>query len=243
MVIKADRLFDGEAMHINYSIAIKGNMIVAVGNEKDFHLNGTIKRVNLNGCTILPGLIEGHSHLFLHPYNEVKWDEQVLNESVAERTARAVTHAQKTLMAGFTTVRDLGTEGAGYADVGLKEAIEKGVVPGPRMIVATRAIVATGSYGPKLKNEMHTIIRGAAEADGVDALIKEVRTQIGNGADVIKVYADYRWGLNKKSAPTFTEEELKTVVAVASSSGRKVVAHAGTEEGMRRCILAGISNN
>lgn len=187
-------------------------------------------------------MIEGHSHLLLHPYNETKWDEQVMNESRAERTARAVVHANKTLLAGFTTVRDLGTEGAGYDDVGLKAAIEKGIIPGPRMIIATRAIVATGSYGPKTKNLDNELIRGAAEADGLDALIKETRTQIGNGADLVKVYADYRWGLTKTvSEPTFTLEELKTVVAVASSSGRKVVAHASTEEGMRRAILAGIS--
>lgn len=241
LVIKADRLFDGETMHSDYSVAVKGNVVVAVGNERDFHLNAPVRRIDLKGCTIIPGLIEGHSHLFLHPYNETKWVDQVLNESLAERTARAVVHAQKTLMAGFTTVRDLGTEGAGYADVGLKDAIEKGIVPGPRMIVATRAIVATGSYEPKLKNDANAIIKGAAEADGVDALIKEVRTQIGNGADVIKVYADYGWGLNKKAEPTFTVDELNTVVAIAASSGRKVVAHAGTAEGMRRSILAGIS--
>ena len=165
-----------------------------------------------------------------------------MNESRAERVARAVVHAKQTLLAGFTTVRDLGTEGAGYDDVGLKASIEKGIIPGPRMIIATRAIVATGSYGPKLNNLDNDLVRGAAQADGLDALIKETRTQIGNGADLIKVYADYRWGLHKGiSEPTFTLEELKTVVAVAASSGRKVVAHASTEEGMRRAILAGIS--
>jgi len=150
-------------------------------------------------------------------------------------------HARNTLMAGFTTVRDLGTEGAGFDDVGLKQAIEKGIVPGPRMLCATRAIVATGSYGPKeLSVDLETI-KGAAEADGMDGLIKEVRTQIGKGADVVKVYADYRWGVNKEAAPTFTIEELKKVVEVASSSNRIVVAHAATEEGMRRAILAGIT--
>lgn len=241
ILLKADRLFDGEMMHTGFVVAIKGNMIIAVGEEKNVQVTGPVKVIELKGKTILPGLIEGHSHLFLHPYNEAKWDDQVLNESIAERTARAVVHAQRTLMAGFTTVRDLGTEGAGYSDVGLKEAIEKQIVPGPRMIVATRAIVATGSYGPKLKNTEHVLIRGAAEADGEDALIKEVRTQIGNGADLIKVYADYRWGQNKTAEPTFTLEELKTVVAVASSSGRKVAAHSSTAEGMRRCVLAGIS--
>ncbi|MES2005285.1 MAG: amidohydrolase family protein [Bacteroidota bacterium] len=242
ILLKPDRLFDGETMHTNWAVLVVKNKIIAVGEAGSIHPDGAYRTIELRGKTLLPGLIEGHSHLLLHPYNETKWDEQVMNESRAERTARAVVHANKTLLAGFTTVRDLGTEGADYDDVGLKTAIEKGVIPGPRMIVATRAIVATGSYGPKTKNLANQLIRGAAEADGMDALIKETRTQIGNGADLIKVYADYRWGLDKKiSEPTFTLEELKTVVAVASSSGRKVVAHASTEEGMRRAILAGIS--
>ena len=191
--------------------------------------------------TYCPGLIEGHSHLFLHPYNETPWNDQVLKESRAERVARATVHAKKTLLAGFTTVRDLGTEGAGYDDVGLKQAIEKGIIPGPRMLVATRAIVATGSYGPKELNNDIDAPKGAAEADGMDALIKEVRTQIGKGADVIKVYADYRWGINKESMPTFTIDELKKVVEVAASSGRIVAVHATTAEGMRRAIIAGVT--
>ncbi|MDB5209273.1 MAG: amidohydrolase family protein [Sediminibacterium sp.] len=236
-----DRVFDGETMHSNWGVLVRKNMIIATGDASAIKPDGVYKTIELKGTTLLPGLIEGHSHLFLHPYNETKWDEQVMNESGAERTARAVVHAKKTLLAGFTTVRDLGTEGAGYDDVGLKTAIEKNIIPGPRMIIATRAIVATGSYGPKTKNTDNVLIKGAAEADGTDALIKETRTQIGNGADLIKVYADYRWGLNKTAQPTFTLEELKTVVAVAASTGRKVVAHASTEEGMRRAILAGIS--
>jgi imidazolonepropionase-like amidohydrolase len=235
------QVFDGVALHSNWVVWIKGHHIMAAGDAGTVQPTNPYKTIELKGTTLLPGLIEGHSHLLLHPYNEAKWDEQVLNESGAERVARAVVHADKTLLAGFTTVRDLGTEGAGYDDVGLKTAIEKGIIPGPRMIVATRAIVATGSYGPKIKNLSNIINRGAAEADGTDALIKEVRTQIGNGADLVKIYADYRWGLDKTTEPTFTLEELKTVVAVAASSGRKVVAHASTEEGMRRAALAGIS--
>lgn len=242
LLLKPDRVFDGVSVHANWAVLVEGNLISAAGEMGSIHPSGPVKIIELKGKTLLPGLIEGHSHLLLHPYNETKWDEQVMNEARSERVARAVVHAQKTLLAGFTTVRDLGTEGAGYDDVGLKSAIEKGVIPGPRMIIATRAIVATGSYGPKTKNLDNEIIRGAAEADGMDALIREARVQIGNGADLIKVYADYRWGLDKKkSEPTFTLEELKTLVSVVSSSGRKVVAHASTEEGMRRAILAGIS--
>jgi imidazolonepropionase-like amidohydrolase len=196
--------------------------------------------VDLPGMTLLPGLIEGHSHLFLHPYNETSWDDQVLKESRAERTARAIKHAEKTLLAGFTTVRDLGTEGAGYDDAGLKAAIAKGVVAGPRMLVATRALVATGSYGPKGFVAEMEVPQGAEEADGTDGLIKAVRTQIGRGADVIKVYADYRYGPNGETKPTFSLDELKLIVETARSSGRPVVAHASTAEGMRRATVAGV---
>jgi len=240
-LLKPDRVFDGEQMQEGWQVLVHNHLIEAAGP------GGTIKApsgaivMDLKGMTLLPGLIEGHSHLFLHPYNEVSWNDQVLKESRAERLARATVHARKTLLAGFTTTRDLGTEGAGYDDVGLKLAIGKGIIPGPHMLVATRAIVATGSYGPKeLSFDIESPVKGAAEADGIDALIKEVRTQIGKGADIIKVYADYRWGLNKKAAPTFTAEELKKAVEVAASAGRLVAVHASTAEGMRRAIQAGV---
>ncbi|MBF9253684.1 amidohydrolase family protein [Pontibacter sp. 172403-2] len=239
-LLKPDRVFDGAQMHEGWQVLVHGNKIEAAG--PNIQAPATATAIDLTGMTLLPGLIEGHSHLFLHPYNETSWNDQVLKESRAERTARAVVHAEKTLLAGFTTVRDLGTEGAAYDDAGLKQAINKGVVPGPRMLVATKAIVATGSYGPKVFSaDLDAPVLGAAEADGYDALIKEVRTQIGKGADIIKVYADYRWGSNGEARPTFTEEEFKTIVAVANSSGRPVVAHASTAEGMRRAIMAGVS--
>jgi imidazolonepropionase-like amidohydrolase len=152
-----------------------------------------------------------------------------------------VVHAKATLLAGFTTVRDLGTEGAGYDDVGLKTAINKGVVPGPRMLVATRAIVATGSYGPKVLVNETDLLKGAEEADGVDGITHAVRSQIGHGADVVKIYVDYRWGANSEAEPTFTLDELKTAVEVAKSSGRIVAVHSSTTEGMRRAILAGVT--
>ncbi|MBC5772685.1 amidohydrolase family protein [Pontibacter sp. KCTC 32443] len=238
-LLKPDRVFDGEKMHDNWQVLVKGDTIAAIGVITRAPANTKI--IELKGTTLLPGLIEGHSHLFLHPYNETPWNDQVLKESRAERVARATVHANNTLLAGFTTVRDLGTEGAGYDDVGLKQAIEKGVIPGPRMLIATKAIVATGSYGPKeLSYEIETPI-GAAVADGTEGLTREVREQMGKGADLIKVYTDYRWGLNQEAAPTFTLEEIKTIVEVAASGGRKVVAHASTPEGMRRAILAGVS--
>jgi imidazolonepropionase-like amidohydrolase len=235
------RVFDGENMYEGWVVLVKNNRIEFAGAPNSITVPANAQRIELPNTTLLPGFIEGHSHLFLHPYNETSWNDQVLNESRAERTARAVNHARQTLLAGFTTVRDLGTEGADFDDVGLKAAIDKGIIPGPRMIIATKAIVATGSYGPKLNNTDHTIIKGAAEADGVEGITKEVRDQIGRGADVIKLYADYRWGVNRESMPTFTIEEMKQAVAVAASSGRKVVAHASTAEAMKRCVLAGIS--
>jgi imidazolonepropionase-like amidohydrolase len=186
-------------------------------------------------------LIEGHSHLFLHPYNETPWEDQVLKESRAERTARAVNGARATLLAGFTTVRDLGTEGALYDDVGLKKAIEKGVIWGPRMIVATRAIVAKGTYAPKSENADIDLPQGAAEVGGLENMMAEVRTQIAKGADVIKLYADYRWGKNGEALPTFSIEEMALAVNLARNGGRQVVAHAASPEGMRRATLAGVA--
>ena len=240
-LLKPDRVFDGEQMHEGWVVLVLGDQIEAVGAASAVKAPSDVTVLDLKGTTLLPGLIEGHSHLFLHPYNEVSWDDQVLKESRAERLARATVHARRTLLAGFTTTRDLGTEGAGYDDAGLKKAIEKGIIPGPRMLVATRAIVATGSYGPKSLSSDIEAPRGAAEADGMDPLIKEVRTQIGKGADVVKIYVDYRWGPNKTAAPTFTIDELKKAVEVAGSSGRPVAVHATTAEGMRRAILAGVT--
>ena len=238
-LFKADRVFDGENMHTNWQVLVTGKKIDAVGDIISIPANTKI--IELPGTTLMPGMIEGHSHLFLHPYNETTWDNQVLTESRLERTARAINHAKATLMAGFTTVRDLGTEGAMYDDVALKKTIEKGIVPGPRMIVATRAIVARGTYGPKSDNVDIDLQQGAAEVGGIEEMKNEVRTQIGKGADVVKVYADYRWGKDKTTQPTFTTEELAAAVAIAKSGNRQVVAHAASPDGMRRAIVAGIS--
>ncbi|MCO6359232.1 metal-dependent hydrolase family protein [Roseivirga pacifica] len=235
-LLKPDRVFDGAEMHSDWVVAVKRNIITYAGPAKDI---GAKQIIELKGKTLMPGIIEGHSHILLHPYNETSWNDQVLVESVAERSARAVNHLKASLMAGVTTMRDLGSEGAGYADVGLKQAVEKGVIPGPRLLVAGKAIVATGSYGPAGFHEGVTVPLGAEAADGTD-LVRVTRDQIGHGADFIKVYADYRWGPNGMAAPTFTVEELKTIVAVAKSSGRYVVAHASSDEGMRRAIEAGV---
>lgn len=239
ILLKADRLFDGENLHNNWSVLVKNNLIEQVGVIQNIP-PGT-ETINLPATTLMPGMIEGHSHLFLHPYNETSWNDQVLKESRAERTARAVTHAQATLLAGFTTVRDLGTEGAMYDDAGLKKAIEKGVVPGPRMIVATRAIVAKGTYGPKSESPDVVLPQGAAEVAGLEEMANEVSTQISKGADVIKIYADYRWGQNGEALPTFSTEAIALAVSIAKSGGREVAVHSSTPEGMRRSIMAGVS--
>jgi imidazolonepropionase-like amidohydrolase len=242
IVLRPDRVFDGvnAEAHAGWIVLVTGNRITAAGPPDQVRAPAGARTIELPGTTLTPGLIEGHSHLLLHPYDETSWNDQVLRESVAERVARAVNHARATLMAGFTTVRDLGAEGAGYADIGLKEAIAKGVIPGPRMLVAGPAIVATGSYGPKGFIPEWPVHLGAEVADGIDAIARVTRDQIGKGADFIKVYADYRWGPNGEAMPTFTEEELALIVRIANSSGRPVVAHAATAEGMRRATMAGI---
>lgn len=234
-------VFDGTELRTGHSVLVTGDRITAVASTAALSVPAGCEVREFPEGTLLPGLIEGHSHLLLHPYNEVGWNEQVLNESFAERAIRGGVHARRSLQAGWTTMRDLGSEGAGYVDVGLKQAIEKGVIPGPRLLVAGKAIVATGSYGPKGFHEGVAVPLGAEEADGHDELIRVVRDQIGHGADLIKVYADYRWGPNGEAMPTFTEAELRTIVDVAASSGRQVVAHAATAEAMRRATLAGVT--
>ena len=240
-VLRPDALFDGHDMHTGWAVLVRGQKIAAAGPAASLHIPQGARTITLKGDTLMPGLIDNHTHMLLHPYDETSWTDQVLNEPLALRTARAVQHLRATLMAGYTTVRDLGTEGAGYADVGLKKAVAQGIIPGPRMVVVTRAIVATGSYGVKGAPE-HDLPLGAEEADGEDALIRVVRSQIGKGADWVKIYADYRWGPNGETAPTFSLEELKLVVRTASAAGRPVVAHASSDEGMRRAILAGFES-
>lgn len=241
-LLRPDRIFDGQEIRENWHVLVVNDKIVAAGDAKTVATvtqSSKAEIIDLKGCTLLPGFIEGHSHLFLHPYNETTWDDQVLKEARSLRTSRAVVHAKKTLMAGFTTVRDLGTEGAEFDDVGLKQAIQQGIIPGPRMIIATKALIATGSYAPKGFSTDVTVPQGAEEADGRDPLIRAVRNQIGKGADVIKIYADYRWGLMGEARPTFLIDEIKLIVETAQSSGRPVIAHAGSVEGMRRAILGG----
>ncbi len=243
-VLRPAGVFDGvtDRIHAGWVVVVRGNRIEAAGPASSVPVPPEAVTVELPGLTLLPGLIDLHSHLLLHPYDETPWDDQVLREPLALRVARAVVHAERTLRAGFTTLRDLGTEGAGYTDVGLKRAIEEGIIPGPRLVVTTRAIVATGSYAPRgFAPEASAPLLGAEEADGLEGVTRVTRDQIGRGADWIKVYADYGWGPGGEARPTFTLEELRRIVEVAGSAGRPVVAHASTPEGMRRAVEAGVA--
>lgn len=239
-LLKPEQVFDGEQTHAGWVVLVKGNFILYAGDADDAPATDVDRSIDLPGQTLLPGLIEGHSHILLHPYDETVWNDQVLKESIAERVTRAVNHVRNSLMAGVTTMRDLGSEGAGYADVGVRDSINKGIIPGPRLLVAGKALVATGSYGPKGFHEGVDVPLGAETADGYDDLVRVVRSQIGRNIDFIKVYADYRWGPDGAASPTFTQRELETIVEVTRSSGRPVVAHASTAEAMRRAILAGV---
>jgi imidazolonepropionase-like amidohydrolase len=235
-ILSPARVFDGDAMHEGWAVRVRGDRIEAVG--ADVSAPGAT-RIDLAGTTLMPGLVEGHSHILLHAYSETSWTDQVSREGLALRVARATNHLRATLNAGYTTVRDLGTEGAAYADVELRDAVKQGIIPGPRILASTRAIVATGTYQPHFVPEWN-VPQGAEEADGIDSLSRVVRDQIGRGADWIKLYADYRWGPNAGSHPTFSVEELKLAVETAKSAGVPVAVHANTAEGMRRATLAGV---
>jgi imidazolonepropionase-like amidohydrolase len=239
ILLKPARVFDGvnPQPHEGWSVLVVDDRIAAIG--QNFIIPSGTREIDLPGTTLIPGMIEGHSHLFLHPYNETLWDDQVLHEPLALRIARAVVQAGHTLDAGFTTERDLGTEGAGFADVGLKQAIEQGIVSGPRLLVSTKAIVARGAYGPKGYEPGVPIPQGAQEVAGVDETIRAVRDQVAGGADVVKFYADYHWGKGEPSRPTLSQAELDAGVAAAHDAGRLVAVHATTAEGMMRAVRAG----
>ena len=237
IVLNPARVFDGEAMHDGWTVVVRGGRIESAGPAGAAAPAGATT-IDLPGMTLMPGMIEAHSHVLLHPYNETPWNDQVAHELLGVRIARATNHLRDTLNAGFTTIRDLGTEGAGYADVGLKQAVNQGIIPGPRMLVATLAIVATGTYAPKGYPAEWSVPQGAQEADG-DALIRVVRDQAGKGADWIKVYGDYRAGPNGQTMPTFSQEEMTRIVDTARSIGRPVAVHSSTPEGMRRAVVAG----
>ncbi len=241
LVLKPARVYDGTALREGWVVVVRGTKIAAAGPESEVTVPAGARTIALPGTTLLPGLIDAHTHVLLHPYNEASWDDQVLKEPLGLRVCRATNHARATLLAGFTTIRDLGTEGAGYSDVGIKQALDQGIVPGPRMLVVTRAIVATGSYAPRGLAPEVRVPQGAEEADGIDALLRIVRDQIARGADWIKFYADFLWGPGSGARPTFTQAEMKRIVEVARQAGVRVAAHATSREGMRQASLAGVA--
>jgi len=243
-LLKADRVFDAtsEAAHSGWVVLVEGGKIAAVGPASEVSVPADAQTIDLPGATLLPGLIDAHSHIFLHPYNETLWNDQVLKETLPYRTIEAVQHVRDTLMAGFTALRDLGTEGAGYADVDVQRAINDGLIPGPHLFVATRATIAAHCYGPGpmgFRADMD-IPQGGIPVSGTAEMIDAVRDQAGHGADWIKLYADYHCGKSDGAVPTFTQEELNAGVEAAHSLGLPVAVHSTTPEGMRRAILAGV---
>ncbi|HMN07809.1 MAG TPA: amidohydrolase family protein [Gemmatimonadaceae bacterium] len=243
-VLRPARVWDGasDAAREGMVVVVVGDRIETVAPAGEVKVPAGARVIDLPGLTLTPGLIEAHSHILLHPYNETTWEDQVLREPTALRVARATNHVRATIQAGFTLLRDLGTEGAGYADVGVKQAIDQGIIPGPRLLVTTKAIVGRGSYGPRTFANDVEILQGAEEAGNREELVRAVRDQIKHGADWIKIYADYRWGPSGEARPGFTEDELRAAVEIAESSGRHVVVHAASAEGMRRATLAGVAN-
>lgn len=238
-ILRPDAVFDGQQLLAGWRVIVDGDRIGAAGPEIVAPADARV--VELAGMTLLPGLIDLHTHLLLHPYAERSWADQVLRDPESLRVARAVVAAKRTLEAGFTTVRDLGTEGAGEADVGLRRAIEEGVIPGPRLVCVTRAIVARGTYGPTGFHSGCCVPQGAEEVDGPEAILRATRMQIARGADWIKVYADYRFGPAGDARPTFSTDELALIVRVATDANVPVAAHATTAEAMHRATLAGVA--
>jgi imidazolonepropionase-like amidohydrolase len=221
-------------------IRISGNRIEAIGAELASQPGEAIE-LNLDGKFVLPGLIDLHSHLLLHPYNEASWNDQVLKEPLELRVIRGTLNARKDLESGFTTLRDLGTEGAEFADVAIRDAINQGMIPGPRVFAVTRALVTTGGYGPAGFDPRFQLPKGAQTADGVAGVRRATREQIAAGADWIKVYADYRRTAEGLATPTFSLEELVAIVDEAKSAGLEVSAHATTDAGIRRAVEAGVA--
>ena len=243
VLLRPARVFDAvsQAPHEGWAVLVTGNTIAAAGPAAGLQSPAGVKVVELPGATLMPGLIDAHSHIYLHPYNEATWNDQVMKETLAYRTIAAVIYCKDTLLAGFTSLRDLGTEGAEYADVSVQKAVNEGRIPGPRLQVATKAIVASASYGPGPRGfaTNFELPRGAEEVSGVDRMLWAVRDQIGHGADWVKLYADYRRGPNGSNVPTLNLAEIQAAVEEARSAGRPVAVHASHPEGMRRAAIAG----
>jgi imidazolonepropionase-like amidohydrolase len=249
IVIHAGRLIDGVAQtpRSDQGILVEGDRIVSVGPYVEISGKAAgAEQVDLGSMTVLPGLIDNHTHVLLQgDVTAADYDEQLLKESIPYRTIRATAAARTALMNGFTTIRDLETEGAMYADVDLKTAIARSVVPGPRMFVATRAFSATGMY-PLLGYSWELRMpEGVQVVDGPDEIRKAVREQVKYGADWIKVYADRKYYIASdgrlRSWVNFTDEEFKAFVSEAHRLGRKVAVHAVGWDGIDAALRAGVN--
>jgi imidazolonepropionase-like amidohydrolase len=245
-VIKAGVLIDGETEtpRKNQLIFVRGERIEKVADSSASIPAGT-KVIDLSGATVLPGLIDAHTHIFLWGENPDKggYDANILKAGIALRAARATFACRRALEQGFTTLRDVETEGAGYGDVEIKQAIEEGTIPGPRLFVATRAISSTGGYNLEGYAPELEMPKGAQIVDGPVEARKAAREQLDHGADWLKVYMTHRSWVDKRgnlvSQPTLTVEELKAIVDEAHGWGKKVACHAYNGIGLQRALDGG----
>ncbi|MGZ4825976.1 MAG: amidohydrolase family protein [Terriglobales bacterium] len=247
LAIRAGRLIDGKSdqPRANQLVLIRGNRIESVGDAASAQLPPNAQVIDLTRATVLPGLIESHTHIFLQGEDPAQggYDANLLNHPVAYRAARAAVAARRALEQGFTTIRDVETEGAGYGDVGIKEAINEGWIPGPRMFVVTRALSTTGGYPLEGYAPEYDLPKGVQIADGPVEFRKATREQLANGADWIKVYMTHRSWVDAQgrlqSQPTLTLDEIKAVVDEAHGWGRKVACHAYNGIGLHRALDGG----
>jgi imidazolonepropionase-like amidohydrolase len=246
-VIKAGTLIDGagNAPRSNQIIVIRGNKIVSVVDAGSYAIPQGARVIDLSHATVLPGLIESHTHIFLQGEEPADggYDVQLLKYPISYRAARATVSARRALEQGFTTIRDLETEGAGYGDIGIKEAVEQGFIPGPRMFVSTRAISSTAGYPLEGYAPEITVPKGAQLIDGPVEARKAARQQLDNGADWIKVYMTHRSWVDDKgnliSQPTLTVEELRAIVDETHGWHKKVACHAYNGIGLQRALDGG----
>lgn len=251
IIVRAARLIDGRSAQPirDAAVLVQGDRIVAAGPAAEVAQRAPAgaRTIDLGGATLLPGLIDTHTHVLLQEYhNSEEFDAQLLKESIPYRTIRATVSARTSLMNGFTTIRDIGTEGAMYADVDVKRAIQRGVIPGPRMFVATRAMAPTGMYPLSGYSWELDVPSGVHTVDGVDDIRKAIREEVKYGADWIKIYVDRRYYLGEdgrlRSWTNWTEEELKTIVEETNRLGRKVAAHAMAWDGIDMALRAGVQS-